>query len=179
MTPATTLWTLFDRLESGDILIRTAEGDDFSFVRDLACHADTVGPIRDTSDSAREVIEALWKVDAEDLRHFVAELTSLSLPVAYLRLLYPFQGEHCVWLSYLAVDPSRRGEGLGHRILKTVAAAAKDTGVLRRFGTHTNSSNLVATKLYKSLGFECIKEEPWICRDGTSETRLTLVQTLG
>ncbi|AEH51492.1 GNAT family N-acetyltransferase [Pseudothermotoga thermarum] len=57
-----------------------------------------------------------------------------------------------VYLSHLAVDPSYRGMGIGHRLLEHVVEEAERLKK-KKVVLHVESDNVKAIGLYKSFGF--------------------------
>lgn len=90
-------------------------------------------------------------------------------PVATGSLLY--SGGDCARIGRILVDPARRGEGHGRRIVKALLAeaAALDGVHVIRLGVYEH--NTVARTLYSSLGFQVtdlpseqiqVEDETWI-----------------
>ena len=70
---------------------------------------------------------------------------------AYMDLLSVRYGQRC-WVEDLAVDPERRGRGLGRELLNKVLAEAARMGV-RRATLEVRRSNTAAQRLYAAAGF--------------------------
>jgi ribosomal-protein-alanine N-acetyltransferase len=58
-------------------------------------------------------------------------------------------------ITTIAVDPKRRGEGIGRKILEHLIEKAKEND-LDWISLEVRITNTVAQKLYKSLGFEVV-----------------------
>lgn len=58
-------------------------------------------------------------------------------------------------ITTIAVDPKRRREGIGRRIMEHLIEKAKDQGV-EWISLEVRISNIPAQNLYKSLGFEMV-----------------------
>ena len=174
-------WAIFDGVEEHGLRLRFATDSDFSFVRATVCHPSTVRASGDTLESAQATIKQLWAegLDVPDMRHFIAETEGQgATPVGYLRLLYPFPWPRSLWLSFIAIAPSRRRQGCGRRILGMLLSVAATSDCVEKFGMHTGSSTTPARRLYESFGFRCVKREPWQDEDGTHEERLTYCRIL-
>jgi [ribosomal protein S18]-alanine N-acetyltransferase len=77
------------------------------------------------------------------------------------------QGETCVgyggfWgvageaqVTNLVIEPSRRRQGLGRRLLESLIEAARGKG-LRRMTLELRSTNAAALRLYETLGFQTV-----------------------
>lgn len=167
------------RLSGDGLVLRFASEADYPFVRSLVCDPSTVTAVNDTRESADFALRKLWDegLDAADLRHFVV-VSPQGACIAYFRLLYPYGRDNCLWLSYLAVAPEMRGTGHGGRVMGLLLAEARTNPHIQEFGMHTTDTNAHALHLYESLGFQCIKREPWINKDGTHGARFTLIQNV-
>jgi RimJ/RimL family protein N-acetyltransferase len=174
------VWGIFDNFMQEELSLHLATDSDFPNVLAFVCHPSTVQAVNDTPESSEAALRNIWAEGFElsDMRHFVVESEQFETPVAYLRLLYPFEEPKCLWLSYFVVNPSLRGRGYGSRILQMLITAAKRTGCVKKFGVHTNSDNVRAIRIYERAGFKCIVREPWQYGDGTQGKRLTLCQVL-
>ena len=168
----------FDGLSDNDLMLRVAMDSDFAFVRSLVCDPSTVAALNDTLESAQTTLRRIWDegLTPPDLRHIVVVSQHQENCIGYLRLLYPFVFDQCLWMSFLGVVPGLRGKGFGRRILELLVVGAGRDPLIRKFGMHTLRSNVHAVKLYESLGFECVKREPWENANGTRDERLTLVR---
>jgi ribosomal protein S18 acetylase RimI-like enzyme len=62
-------------------------------------------------------------------------------------------GGHAVELRRMAVDPARRGAGLGRLLLRAALARARDEHGARRVWLDVKAHNLRARALYESEGF--------------------------
>jgi [ribosomal protein S18]-alanine N-acetyltransferase len=94
----------------------------------------------------RNRVAGLWVARAE--RTGAAEATS------------PVVGYLCLWVvadevhvTNLAVDPARRGEGIGRRLLGTLLAYHRAGGARRAF-LEVRPDNAWARRLYHGLGFQ-------------------------
>ena len=172
------VWDRFDGLSSNDLILRLARDSDYAFVQSLVCDPSTVAATNDTLESAQTTLRKIWDegLKSPDLRHLIGLSQHPENRIGYLRLLYPFEFHQCLWMSFLAVVPELRGRGWGRKILELLLVGARRNPLVEKFGMHTVSGNVHAVRLYESLGFECVKREPWETRDGTKEERLTLVQ---
>jgi ribosomal protein S18 acetylase RimI-like enzyme len=65
---------------------------------------------------------------------------------------------HRGWVYYLATDPSRRGEGLGRRLMGAAEDWLKARG-LRKLELMIRSGNAATTEFYRRIGYS---EEPVI-----------------
>lgn len=62
-------------------------------------------------------------------------------------------------LRLFLLEPAARGQGLGHRLLQTCLAFAREAGYARlRLATH--ESHRAACALYARAGFACISSKP-------------------
>lgn len=167
----------FERLSDDEVVLRFATEEDYPFVHTLVTAPSTIAASNDSETSAETTLRKIWDegLRAPDLRHFVASSQRLGC-LAYFRLLYPYAFDKSVWLSFLAVVPEQQGKGYGGRIMKMLLDEARRNPEIIKFGMHTHASNTRALKLYQSLGFQCIKREPWRNKDGTDGERLTLIQ---
>jgi len=175
------IWAIFDGIEENGLRLRFATDSDFSFVRETVCHPSTVRALGDTLESAQATLEQLWAegLDGPGMRHFIAETEGKeAIPVGYLRLLYPFAWPCSLWLSFIAIAPSRRRQCFGRRILGMLLSAAARSDCVEKFGMHTGSSNAPARRLYESFCFRCVKCEPWQNEDGTRDERVTYCRIL-
>jgi len=177
--PPQQVWDILGRSVGNGLRLRFALESDFPSVAALVLDPSTLAAVNDTAESARRTIGDLWSegLSLPDMRHLVA-VSEEHGNVGYLRLLYPFMQDHCLWLTFFAVVPTRRGQGFGRRILGLLLAQARTCPLVRSLGMHTMAGNARALRLYASLGFECVKREPWDCADRTSSERLTLVQSV-
>jgi RimJ/RimL family protein N-acetyltransferase len=74
----------------------------------------------------------------------------------YVRLGHPTSlaaNRHVVEMRGLAVDPNRRGQGLGRAVLSAAAAEATERGA-RRLTLRVLAPNIAARALYERCGFE-------------------------
>lgn len=170
----------FDGLTGNDLVLRFALDSDFSFMASIVCHPSTVIALHETVESAQSTIRKIWSegLKPPDLRHILAFSQTKGNHIGYLRLLYPFEFDQCLWLSFFAIVPELRGQGFGRKILELLLTEARKCQLIQKFGIHTGSTNVHARRLYESLGFECIKREPWENEYGTKEERLTFIQNL-
>jgi ribosomal protein S18 acetylase RimI-like enzyme len=149
-------------------------------MRSLVRDPSTASVLNNTPESAEAELRRIWDegLDAKDLRHFMAASQDQGNRIGYLRVLYPFGSDDCLWLAFMAVAPALRGMGFGRKVLGLLLAGARDNPPIRKVGMHAIRTNVHAVRLYKSLGFECVKQEPWDNTDGTKRERLTLVLDL-
>ena len=170
----------FAGLSDNHLALRFAMDSDYAFVQSLVCDPSTVAVLNQTPESAQSTLRRIWDegLTPPDLRHIVAVSQRQGDCIGYLRLLYPFECEQCLWMSFLAVVPELRRKGFGRRILELLLLGARRNPFIRQFGMHTASTNVHAIKLYESLGFACVKREPWENANGAKDGRLTLVRTL-
>jgi ribosomal protein S18 acetylase RimI-like enzyme len=188
--------------EGEGLRLRWARDDDFEKIRTIILDPTTLAAVQATPEEADRNIHKLWEGDPHDseMRHMVAEVAghpSTSLKVnsdpalhrqheiakitAYLRLLFPFpqppqMEPQSLWLSYFAVAPELRGQGYGGRIMRMLVQAARNAPQVKLFGLHTSSYNAAAIRLYETVGFACVRREPWpsfvVGREGV---RVTMV----
>ena len=59
---------------------------------------------------------------------------------------------HRGWANYLAVDPDRRGEGLGRVLMDRVESMLKKAGC-PKINIQVRRDNLVATEFYHAIGY--------------------------
>ena len=170
----------FDGLTRNDLVLRLALDSDFSFIESIVCHPSTVVPLHETVESAQSTIRKIWSegLKPPDLRHILAFAQPKGNHIGYLRLLYPFEFDQCLWLSFFAIVPELRRQGFGRTILALLLTKARKCQLIQKFGIHTGSTNVHARRLYESLGFECIKREPWEDPDGAKEERFTFLQNV-
>ena len=172
-------WDHFVRPSAAGLRLRFALESDCPFVEALVIDPSTVAAVSGTPEAARTALAELWAegLDSAEMRHLVA-VSEGHGRVGYLRLLYPFLEDGCLWLSYFAIVPAWRGQGVGRRVLGLLLDQARSCPLVQRFGMHTLTTNVRAARLYAALGFECVQREPWECADGTVQERLTLVQSV-
>ena len=170
----------FDGLSNNCISLCLATESDYCFVQSLVCDPSTIAAMNETLDVSQTSLQSLWAqgLRPPDLRHVIAVSQCQENRIGYLRLLYPFEFDECLWMSYLAIVPELRGEGFGRVVLGLLLDGAKSNPHISKFGMHTGCANTRAVRLYESLGFECVKREPWENDDGTEDQRLTLVRDL-
>ena len=70
------------------------------------------------------------------------------------------RGDH-LWIENIAVAPERQGQGLGHRLLAHAEALARQLALpeLKLLLNKKFEANL---RLYRSVGFEVEREEPFL-----------------
>jgi GNAT superfamily N-acetyltransferase len=85
-------------------------------------------------------VEAFWQLlHQASIGHFVGASEQGEMLGCGALILYPLSA----WIAFMAVLPSRRGRGIGNRIMKRLIKRAEETGV--------KSLNLDATNLGKPL----------------------------
>lgn len=170
----------FDGVADHDLMLRFASALDFPLVQSLVCHPSTVAALHDTVESAQVTIREIWRegLKPPDMRHIIVASQSDGNGIGYLRLLYPFEWDQCLWLSFITITHGLKGQGLGRKILKLLLGHARHCLHIQRFGMHALSTNTPAIRLFESLRFDCMKREPWENEDGTTAERLTFVQNL-
>ncbi len=78
-------------------------------------------------------------------------------------------------LLRVAVDPSRRRQGLGHALVEAALADAFGRGAAQVL-LEVRSNNLAARNLYRSFGFEEVGIRPHYYADGTDALVLRLAK---
>lgn len=65
-----------------------------------------------------------------------------------------------VWLGWYGVSPKERGRGIGREVLNWTIQKAKKRGYRKfRLWTTTSEDEVIAQKLYESIGLKVYKEE--------------------
>jgi ribosomal-protein-alanine N-acetyltransferase len=110
----------------------------------------------------------------------------VNCPISHLWALLideAFAGYICFWmfsgeihLMNIAVDPLRRGTGLGSHLLYKMIEAGLSKG-MKRAWLEVRPSNLVAKGLYKKVGFREISRRPRYYRD-TNEDGIIMSRSL-
>ncbi|MDI3213761.1 GNAT family protein [Arthrobacter sp. AL12] len=72
--------------------------------------------------------------------------------VGHGSMLFDDEAQSCR-LGFIIVDPGRRGEGLGRRLMEQLAATAFKTKSVGEFTLGVYANNSPARSLYESLGF--------------------------
>ena len=111
-------WARFDNFAHGDLRLRSATDSDFAFVRGCVRDPATLEALGETAESAEAAFRGVWAegLDAPDMRHLIAESApeghrEAAVPIAYLRLLYPYGEAECLWISFFVVAPGLRRRG--------------------------------------------------------------------
>ncbi len=93
--------------------------------------------------------------------------------LGYAGLLAP-SGSEQGDIQTIAVDPSRRGMGLGRGLMHALITAARRRHVAELF-LEVRADNPIARALYDSLGFEQIGVRPRYYRDGVDAVLMRLI----
>lgn len=89
------------------------------------------------------------------LKYWVVELEAAVVGVTglYVSQITP---EDVAWIGWTAVDPARRGQGIGKALIKHVISEAKKM----RIGTiavYTTDAFPIAQRTYRSMGFQATR----------------------
>ena len=79
---------------------------------------------------------------------------------------------HRGWINYLAVDPSKRRQGIGQQMMKAAEQHLNEQGC-PKINLQVRSSNLEVIAFYESLGFsrdEVISLGKRLCDDHSAQT---------
>lgn len=110
---------------------------------------------------------------------FPYTMTDDGVPVGHLIMRYPYENKSIVRMGFIIVDPKRRGQGLGRRMIALAKeeASAKFGAVTATLGVFAN--NEPAHRCYLAAGFKEIpadKEEyfhifgeDWLCIEMSAE----------
>ena len=143
--------------------LTSADSDEWSRLRLQALHGDP-----EAFSSSVEEHQALTRaeidrrVGSEHSDSFVAgafDQNRLIGMAGFFRVKGPkLRHKGMIWGVY--VDPAWRGQGLGRKLLETVLDRAKAVAGIERLLISVTSSQTVAARLYRSLGFERFGLEP-------------------
>lgn len=123
------------------MLIRKARTADVTAVRALV----------DTYASDRRLLSKATVVLYEDVQEFhVAEIDGVVVGCGALHVMW----EDLAEVRTLAVDPARRGQGVGHALLGRLLDTARELGVQRVFCL------TFETEFFGRHGFEVLEEVP-------------------
>ena len=124
-----------------DAIIRVFASADESTVIDLwhAC-----GLVASQNDPRRDLET---KINFQPELFWVAEISGQVVGT----IMAGYEG-HRGWINYLAVDPSRRRQGLGRRLMEHAETRLRELGC-PKINLQVRSSNTQVIAFYQALGF--------------------------
>lgn len=141
-------------MDAPPFTLRLADGRDAAAIRELvrAAYAKWVPLI------GREPLPMRADYDEALQRH---RLDLLESPTGIAAVLETEARPDCLWIENVAVRPDLHGRGLGRRLLAHADAMAHDHG-LRRVRLLTNAAFEANVALYRRVGFEIERTEPFM-----------------
>jgi len=94
----------------------------------------------------------------KDIRWDVAQSFALAANDQLLGFAQVFDRYGCLHIAQVAVNPARRGEGLGAVLVESIFAQTKTLS--KDYSLFVLTSNKVAKKLYEKLGFTIEQSPP-------------------
>jgi ribosomal protein S18 acetylase RimI-like enzyme len=140
-------------------VVRRANGAaDYAFVRDLgrASVMSSVGDLRPTTQTL--AIAAFDRLDdiVKAQSHIAFVATEDGHPVGFVLLLDELPDEVTLiaqgFIAYMAVDPDRRGAGIGRALLAAAESEARRLG-LPYMALMVTEENAAARRLYERAGY--------------------------
>lgn len=105
-------------------------------------------------------------------------MTEDGVPVGHLLVRYPGEDRGIVRFGFVIVDGSRRGQGLGKRMLRLAVAFAREQLHARRVTIGVFEDNAPARACYRAIGFEELPEREQYELCGTTWSCVEMAMTL-
>jgi GNAT superfamily N-acetyltransferase len=95
-------------------------------------------------------------------RILTARLSGELVGVAVISFLWTLEhGGPAAWLDEVYVQPSRRGEGIGRKLVEAAMQVARDSGCIA-LDLEVDASHEAAERLYERMGFRRHRRVRWV-----------------
>jgi GNAT superfamily N-acetyltransferase len=95
-------------------------------------------------------------------RILTARLSGALVGVAVISFLWTLEhGGPAAWLDEVYVEPSRRGEGIGRKLVEAAMQVARDSGCIA-LDLEVDAGHEAAERLYERMGFRRHRRVRWV-----------------
>jgi len=141
--------------------IQTAQPSDLSPILQLLHTQLQEHDIVLTDQALQRATQGL--IDDHDLgRLLTARLDGELVGVAVISFLWTLEhGGPAAWLDEVYVEPTRRGEGIGRKLVEAAMQVARDSGCIA-LDLEVDAGHEAAERLYERMGFRRHRRVRWV-----------------